>query len=95
MSTRKSVSIVALSLALAGGMIATPAFAADNSAEMMKMMDTNKNGMIEKDEYLAYHSKMFDKMPVDKKGGATMTDVMKTFPAGFNFMTFGGGTTSP
>jgi hypothetical protein len=52
----------ALALALAGGMIATPAFAADSSVEMMKMMYTNKNGLIEKDEYIAYHSKMFDKM---------------------------------
>ncbi|MBL8416295.1 MAG: hypothetical protein JNM42_17840 [Propionivibrio sp.] len=91
MSTRKSVSIVALSLALAGGMIATPAFAADNSADMMKMMDTNKNGMIEKDEYLAYHSKVFDKMPVDKKGGATMQDVMKSFRDSFDFKTYGYG----
>jgi len=89
MSTRKSVSILALSLALAGGMIATPAFA-DKMDDMTKMMDTNKNGMIEKDEYLAYHSKVFDKMPVDKKGGATMKDVMKSFRDDFNFMLYGG-----
>lgn len=89
MSTRKSVSILALSLALAGGMIATPAFA-DQSADMMKMMDTNKNGMIEKDEYLAYQSKVFDKMQVDKKGGATMKEVMKSFRDDFNFSLYGG-----
>ncbi|MBK7355947.1 EF-hand domain-containing protein [Propionivibrio sp.] len=69
-------------MALAGGMVATPAFA-DKSDDMMKMMDTNKNGMIEKDEYLAYQSKVFDKMAADKKGQATMKDVMKAFPAAF------------
>ena len=94
MSTRKSLSILALSLALGGGMIATPSFAADNSADMMKMMDTNKNGMVEKDEYIAYHSKMFDKM-AGTKSNLSSQDVMKSFPTGFNFMAFGGGTTSP
>jgi len=89
MSTRKSVSILAVSLALAGGMFATPAFA-DKMDDMTKMMDTNKNGMIEKDEYLAYHSKVFDKMAADKKGQATMKDVMKSFRDDFNFMLYGG-----
>jgi hypothetical protein len=90
MSTRKSVSILALSLALAGGMIATPAFAADNSAEMMKMMDTNNNGKIEKDEYLAYQSKMFDKM-AGTKGYITAPEAMKSFRDGFDFKLYGGG----
>ncbi|MBK8400393.1 MAG: hypothetical protein IPL29_04840 [Propionivibrio sp.] len=93
MNRSKFASILALSMALAGGMVATPAFA-DKSDDMMKMMDTNKNGMIEKDEYLAYQSKVFDKMAADKKGQATMKDVMKAFPAAFDFNGYAGGHTN-
>ena len=89
MNTRKSASILALSLALAGGMIATPAFSADHSSDMMKMMDTNKNGKIEKDEYIAYQSKMFDKM-AGTKGYLTVPEVMQSFRDGFDFKLYGG-----
>lgn len=90
MNTRKSVSILALSLALAGGMIANPAFASDSSADMMKMMDTNKNGKIEKDEYIAYQSKVYDKM-AGTKGYITVQETMHAFPGGFDFSLYGGG----
>lgn len=89
MKARKSISILALSLALAGGMIATPAFATDNSADMLKMMDTNKDGTIEKDEYIAYQSKMFDKM-AGTKGYLTVPEVMQSFRDGFDFKLYGG-----
>lgn len=90
MNTRKSVSILALSLALAGGMIATPAFSADHSSDMMKMMDTNKNGKIEKDEYIAYQSKVYDKM-AGTKGYITVEETMHAFPSNFDFLQYRGG----
>lgn len=90
MSTRKSVSILALALALGGGMLATPAFA-DLPKEPgdIRVMDTNKNGKIEKDEYIAYVSKMFDKT-AGAKGYCTFEEVKKGFREGFDFTIFGG-----
>jgi Ca2+-binding EF-hand superfamily protein len=38
----------------------------------MKMMDTNGDGMISKDEFMKYHEMMFDKM---KKNKAGMVDI--------------------
>jgi hypothetical protein len=64
--------------ALAGGlMLATSlgAMAGDdmkmNMEMKMKMMDTNSDGMISKDEYMAYHEKMWMKM---KKNSMGMVD---------------------
>ncbi|MCM2306666.1 MAG: hypothetical protein NDI91_04240 [Sulfuritalea sp.] len=79
MSTRKSISILALSLALGGGMLATPAFAElPKGPTDVQVMDTNKNGKIEKDEYIAFHSKMFDKA-AGAKGYCTFEEIKKGF----------------
>jgi ABC-type sugar transport system substrate-binding protein len=88
MNARKSVSILALTLALGGGMLATPAFAAvPSNAGDVKVMDTNKNGKVEKDEYLAYMSKLFDKA-AGTKGYCTFEEIKAGFPSGFNFNSY-------
>lgn len=79
MSTRKSISILALSLALSGGMLATPAFADLPGQPIdIRVMDTNKNGKVEKDEYLAFMSKMFDRS-AGTKGYCTFEEVKQGF----------------
>ena len=57
------------------------------STDMMKRMDTNKDGMVSRDEYLAYMGKQFDMMDTGKKRmltAAQFTDkamMAKTFPS--------------
>ena len=41
--------------------------------QMMKMMDTNGDGMISRDEFMKHHEAMYDKM---KKGSNGMVSVM-------------------
>ena len=41
--------------------------------QMMKMMDTNGDGMISREEFMKYHESMYDKM---KKGSNGMVSVM-------------------
>ena len=41
--------------------------------QMIKMMDTNNDGMISKDEFLKHHEAMYDQM---KKGSNGMVSVM-------------------
>lgn len=90
MSTRKSISILALTLALSGGMLATPAFAATPSnAGDVKVMDANNNGKVEKTEYLAFMSKAFDRA-AGTKGYCTYEEVKKGFHDDFDFTIFGG-----
>ena len=36
--------------------------------KMMKMMDTNGDGMVSKEEFMKYHEKMFDMMDKNKDG---------------------------
>ena len=38
----------------------------------MKMMDTNGDGMISKEEFMKYHEMMFDKMKKNKSGMVDM-----------------------
>ena len=60
---------------------ALPALAADNMGkgmgmEMdMKMMDTNKDGMISKEEFMKHHEAMWEKMKKNKAGMVDMKDM--------------------
>lgn len=45
----------------------------------MKMMDTNGDGMISKDEFMKYQEMMYDKMQKNKDGMVDMKD-MSTMP---------------
>lgn len=91
MNARKSLSILALTLALGGGMLATPSFAAvPSNAGDVQVMDTNKNGKVEKDEYLAYMSKAFDKA-AGTKGYCTFEEIKKGLSNSWNFNSYGPG----
>lgn len=75
MSLIKSASVVALAIALAGGLAAQTAWAdLPNTPANVKVMDKNKNGRIEKDEYLAYMGARFDQL-AGKKGYCTFEEV--------------------
>ena len=75
MNLIKSASVVALAMALAGGLAAQTALAdLPNTPANVKVMDKNKNGRIEKDEYLAYMGAQFDKA-AGKKGYCTFEEV--------------------
>lgn len=41
----------------------------------MKMMDTNKDGMISKDEFMKHHEMMWDKMKKNSTGSVDMKDM--------------------
>lgn len=75
MSLMKSASVVALAIALAGGLAAQTALAdLPNTPANVKVIDKNKNGRIEKEEYLAYMGAQFDKL-AGKKGYCTFEEV--------------------
>lgn len=75
MKLMKSASVVALAIVLASGLAAQTALAdLPNTPANVKIMDKNKNGKIEKDEYLAYMSAQFDKA-AGKKGYCTFEEI--------------------
>lgn len=47
-----------------------------------KAMDANHDGMISKDEFMKYHSDMWDSMTKDSKGTMTMSDAKSAFARG-------------
>ena len=51
-----------------------PAFAMD-MAKHMKMMDTNADGMISKDEFMKHHEGMYDGMKKNKSGMVSVKDM--------------------
>ena len=42
---------------------------------MMKMMDTNNDGMISRDEFMKHHESMYDKMKKGSNGMVSMMDM--------------------
>ena len=75
MNLIKSASVVALAMALAGGLTAQTALAdLPNTPANVKVMDTNKNARIEKEEYLAYMGAQFDKA-AGNKGYCTFEEI--------------------
>jgi hypothetical protein len=55
--------------------------AMSHSDQEMKMMDTNNNGMVSKDEYTSYHEKMYDSMK-QENGGVSYKNSMNNKPIG-------------
>lgn len=58
--------------------VATDEMKADKPMDMkmsMKMMDTNNDGMISKEEFMKRHEMMFDKMKKNKAGLVDMKDM--------------------
>ena len=79
MFATRFASVVALNLALAGGFASAPAYAdIPKQPESIKDIDTNKNGRVEKDEYLAFMSRMFDKS-AGAKGYCTFQEVERGY----------------
>lgn len=75
MSLMKSASVVALAITLAGGLAAQTALAdLPNTPANVKIMDKNKNGRIEKSEYLAFMGAAFDKL-AGNKGYCTFEEI--------------------
>lgn len=75
----KSASAVVLALALSGGLISTQALAdVPSKPTDIRIMDTNKNGKVEKDEYLAFMAKEFDKS-AGSKGYCTFQEIDRAF----------------
>lgn len=78
MKLMKSASVIAVSMALAGGLPA-PAFAdLPSKPGDIRVMDTNKNGKVEKDEYLAFMAKLFDQT-AGTKGYCTFAEIDQGF----------------
>lgn len=78
MKLAHSLSALALSVALLGG-FATPTFAALPKAPTnISAIDTNKNGRIEKEEYLAHMSASFDQL-AGGKGYCSFEEVKEGF----------------
>ncbi len=71
---------------------AAPAFA-DNEAEriwtapMMKAMDTNKDGVVTRQEYLNYMGRQFDMMDTKKTGRLGKAEFMNKALMGLTFRT--------
>jgi hypothetical protein len=77
----KIASVVALAAVLAGGLAVNTAFADLPKKPLnVKVMDTNKNGRIEKSEYLAFMGAEFDKL-AGGKGYCTYAEIEKGFSA--------------
>ncbi len=75
----KSASAIALVMALSAGLVSGQALAdVPSKPTDIRTLDTNKNGKVEKDEYLAFMSKEFDKA-AGKKGYCTFEEVHKGF----------------
>lgn len=75
MSLLKSASVAAFAFTLAGGLAAQPALAdLPNTPANVKIMDKNKNGRIEKSEYLAFMGAQFDRL-AGNKGYCTYEEV--------------------
>ncbi|GAB4181079.1 MAG: hypothetical protein Fur0039_25930 [Rhodocyclaceae bacterium] len=75
MTLSKSATAIALALALTGGLAAAPAFAdLPSKPQDIRIMDTNKNGRVEKQEYLAFMAKAFDET-AGAKGYCTFEEI--------------------
>jgi hypothetical protein len=55
--------------------------AMSHSDREMKMMDTDNNGIVSKDEYTSYHQKMYDNMK-QENGGVSYRNSMNNKPIG-------------
>jgi hypothetical protein len=71
----KSASVLLLAVALTGGPSVNAVLAdLPSKPQSVKAMDTNRNGKIEKQEYLAFMGKAFDNL-AGAKGYCTYTEV--------------------
>ena len=90
-----SASAVAMALALSGGLVSSPAWAdLPSQTGDIRVIDTNKNKRVEKDEYLAFMAKEFNKT-AGKKGYCTFEEVDQAFrsmPSDWGYRVIQGGS---
>ena len=53
-----------------------------NSDKEMKMMDTDNDGMVSRDEYMNHHETMYGNMPQNENGGVSYKNSMNNKPIG-------------
>ena len=53
-----------------------------NSDKEMKMMDTDNDGMVSRDEYMNHHETMYGNMPQNNNGGVSYRSSMNNKPIG-------------
>ena len=53
-----------------------------NSDKEMKMMDTDNDGMVSRDEYMNHHETMYGNMPQNENGGVSYRSSMNNKPIG-------------
>ena len=93
MNLLKTTVVIAL---LAAAACASAAPAADKkeqkaqeyAKEMLKLMDTDANGKVSREEFMAYMSKQFDALDVNKDGELDVKEL-----TGMRFAPKAGGTT--
>lgn len=68
----KKLTVLSAAILLAASSAAFADHHMKGEAYSMKMLDTNKDGMISKDEFMKHHEMMWDQM---KKNSAGMVDV--------------------
>ncbi|MEF8730699.1 MAG: EF-hand domain-containing protein [Candidatus Accumulibacter meliphilus] len=91
MKLTNTTSAIALLMALSGGLVSGQALADLPSPQVdIRTIDTNKNGKVEKDEYLAFMAKEFDKS-AGKKGYCTFEEVNQGFEHMSKQLYMGGG----
>ncbi len=76
---KKSSTVFALLLALGGGLTAGAALAdVPSKPADLRVMDTNKDGKVSKEEYLAFMGKLFDQA-AGAKGYCTFEEIDHAF----------------
>ncbi len=75
----KTLAFALISASIAGASV--PAFAMD-MAKHMKMMDSNGDGMISKDEFMKHHEEMYDGMKKNSSGMVSMKDMQAMMKGG-------------
>ena len=68
----KTLAFALISASIVGASV--PAFAMD-MAKHVKMMDTNADGMISKDEFMKHHEAMYDGMKKNSSGMVSIKDM--------------------
>lgn len=86
----KMAKIALVTMALVVGAAATPAFAVSargvaageaQARQLLRLMDTDKNGRVSRQEFMRFMEAEFDRMDVDHNGELTVQELAK-FPSG-------------
>lgn len=85
----KIANIALVTIALVVGAVSTPAFAASErgaaageelARELLRLMDTDKNGKVSRQEFMRFMEAEFDRLDVDHSGELTVRELSR-FPS--------------